>query len=350
MTLPRPAALLPRACGLALLGGALAAAPGRAQVVEGGLVDRETGLPIERATVVLVDSAGVQRRGVLADSAGAFRMEAPGPGLYTLWVERIGYRTSRYPAMRLRAGEVVSRRWAVAVEAVTLEGVAVVAERRCEVRPTEGVLLYRVWEEARKALNAMRWTEAQALLRYDVVLYDRLLDERRRSSARSEQNQTLTQQGVPPFRSLPAADLARLGYVRAVEDYTYYYAPDANVLLSDEFLDAHCFRLRDGRGSTQGMIGLSFEPVTRTRNADVRGTLWIDRATAELRFLEYGYTGHAISDPEKLGGRVEFGRLPDGPWYVREWWIRWPRVRATIIEGYREVGGRVVAFTGERTP
>src|SRR5690606_12682686 len=99
-------------CGtLLLLVLACAAAPAAAQVIGGGVVEQGTGRLVAGAVVVLVDGAGVQRRGVLTDDAGRFRMEAPGVGRYTVRVERIGYRSSEYPAMELREGDVVLRRW-----------------------------------------------------------------------------------------------------------------------------------------------------------------------------------------------------------------------------------------------
>src|SRR4029453_5669250 len=80
-----------------------------------------------------------------------------------------------------------------------------------------------------------------------------------------------------PFVSVPAAQLSANGYVRQGSTENTYFAPDAAVLLSDEFLRDHCFRLRQGEGRREGLIGLGFEPVRGRNKPDIAGTLWIDR-------------------------------------------------------------------------
>lgn len=94
------------------------------------------------------------------------------------------------------------------------------------------------------------------------------------------------------------------------------------MLLSDLFLDEHCFAVRDG---DEGRVGLSFRPVPGRKLPDVRGVLWLDRESGELRELEYTYTNLEFAGPEEqLGGRVEFERLPSGAWYIPHWRIRMP--------------------------
>jgi hypothetical protein len=59
----------------------------------------------------------------------------------------------------------------------------------------------------------------------------------------------------------------------------------------------------------------------------VRGTLWLDPASRELRYLEFTYTG--LGKEEGLGnpgGRLDFERLENGAWIVREWTLAMPRV------------------------
>ena len=60
-----------------------------------------------------------------------------------------------------------------------------------------------------------------------------------------------------------------------------YSAPDARVLLSDEFLDTHCFRIAEAQNG-DGRIGLAFEPLEDSPLRDIEGVLWIDRSTAML--------------------------------------------------------------------
>ena len=115
------------------------------------------------------------------------------------------------------------------------------------------------------------------------------------------------------------------GFIRHLQNGELrYFSPDAQVLLSDVFLDSHCFRLT-AHSDYETLVGLAFEPVRRSDFKDVEGTLWLDRETAALQFLEYGYTWAQY--PEALGvarGHVEFEGLPNGSWIVRKWWM-WHR-------------------------
>lgn len=53
-----------------------------------------------------------------------------------------------------------------------------------------------------------------------------------------------------------------------------FYAPDAEVLLSDAFLDSHCFSLREATVQGEARLGLTFEPVPGRTIPEVRGVLW----------------------------------------------------------------------------
>jgi hypothetical protein len=237
--------------------------------------------------------------------------------------------------------------------AIDLEGIDVRAERRrCIARPTEeGLAVATLWDEARKALSAAAITEMQGIYRYETMTYERDVDPDSRVLIREEEER---QQGYmrSPFESLPPEDLVGNGFVRRDGGEIVYYAPDANVLLSDAFLESHCFRLVEAP-DTASVVGLGFEPLAgRGRVPDVVGTLWLDRSTGELRWLEYSYynLGLPISSAT-AGGRVEFQRMPAGTWIVPEWWIEMPilgtRMLGNGLSGpavtrTRRSGGRVL--------
>lgn len=298
------------------------------EAVRGTLVEEPEGRAIPGALVMLVDSAGAERAHALSDSAGGFRLGAPGPGRYTLRAERVGYAMTSSPVIAVGRGETVEHRLAVRVQAVRLEGLAGVAdEPRCESRPAHAERTRALWEEARKALAAAAWAQDAPLFTFQVRRWKRPLDlgTRRRKYTTAE---TSLVSAPRPFESLPAAGLAADGYVRREGGETVYYIPDAHVLLSDEFLDGHCFGVVAGRS---GRVGLSFEPVPGRRLPDVRGVLWLDPATAELREMVFGYTGLPGSVArEGAGGRVEFERLPYGAWIVRRWAVRMPVVEEPV--------------------
>lgn len=322
--------------------------PLRAQAVEGS-VAAESGNPLSGAFVRLLDAAGEALRGTLADGAGRFTLRAPGAGQYRVRVEMIGHSTYVSEPLELQPGSTVRLPIVLAQEAIPLAGVEVTARaRRCVVRPEAGDAAHRLWEEARKALNVAAWAEETRLLSFAVQLEKRDLDAQLALTATPVRRYRGISP-VPPFASLPPEELATGGFVQARGGETQFYAPDARTLLSDEFLQGHCFRVQDGPRDEPHLIGLGFSPVEDSRLPDVDGVLWIDRVTSELRRLEYSYRN--LPAPyrvggDRVGGQVDFEWLEGGGWFVRRWWIRMPRVvliNAVHPEliGYRTEGGEV---------
>ncbi|HUQ46413.1 MAG TPA: carboxypeptidase-like regulatory domain-containing protein [Gemmatimonadaceae bacterium] len=132
-----------------------------------------------------------------------------------------------------------------------------------------------------------------------------------------------------PFVSLPADTLLSRGFVQSDSTGTVYNAPDADVLLAERFADTHCLRLATASSSDSTRIGLQFAPVrSRERVSDITGILWLDRATARLESLEYGYTNLPRSlEDARPSGRVSFLQLATGGWVVGGWEIRMPHVQ-----------------------
>lgn len=295
-----------------------------AQTVLGRLINEATGEAVDGAFVVLVDSAGGEHGGILTDDDGRYFARAPGPGTYRLKVERIGFATRYSDPLALGAGETVAHNMSLSFQAIELAAIRVEGEQRCDVRPGEGARTAEVWDEARKALRLAAWTEEQEAVRFRVVRYEREVDP---ASGRVITENRSGRSGYAfgsPFRSVPAEDLAEKGYIREEPDGGWtYLAPDAEVLLSDSFLDGHCFELR--AGDDPDLIGLGFRPVQRGETRDIRGVMWLDRATAQLRRLEFDYM--ELPYPVEgggFGGFIEFARVRGGPWIVREWRIRMP--------------------------
>lgn len=63
----------------------------RAQAVRGAVVDDATGAPLPGTTVVLLDTVGAEVRRAETDGDGAFALDAPAAGRWTLWTDRVGY-------------------------------------------------------------------------------------------------------------------------------------------------------------------------------------------------------------------------------------------------------------------
>ena len=334
------------------LGLMLGTLPAGAQTVR-GYVEQADGVPISGAFVMLEDSTGVVSSRVRSTESGSFRIVAPAPGTYRLRAERIGYSVAVSPELQLAAGENLSYRFVVEPDPVRLREIRVEERSRCSILPEEGVELQRVWDEALKAITATAWTGQQPYFRFDAVMHEQLLD-RRGSPVSEAVLEEVRFYGRHPFRAIPAQDLVLGGFVQQPGGRVAYYAPDADVLLSDSFVRRHCFRLVRGRGKSAGLLGLSFEALPESRLPDIEGVMWVDPTSAELRWLDFTYVNIAASIKQQgLGGMVEFARLPSGAWIIRSWWIRVPVVEWIPGQGQRpgryrltgidEGGGQVLA-------
>jgi len=323
-----------------------------AQTVRGRLIDGMTEQPIAAGFVVLLDDNMIEHGRSLTDAQGRFRLDAPGPGTYRLQSVVIGIRSAITPTFTVQAGQETDIQFSIQALFVTLPTVVIEAERTCEGPPEAGMAAGSLWEEARKALRFVAWTEQQEMLLYEVVLYERELDPNTLEILKGRRS---TYSEYQPRGFFSTRDsVSAVGYVQQGEDGGLVFSgPDAEVLLSNEFASQHCFGIVQGAGERAGYVGLSFTPTLDRLLPDIEGVLWLDRETAELRFVEYQYTNVPVAlQSERIGGRVEFEALPLGLWIVRRWWIRMPIfgtrrqgfsdfLRETYLETIKEDGGWV---------
>jgi carboxypeptidase family protein len=300
-----------------------------AQTVRGDVVESGGGAPVAGARVLLLDGAGHRVAAAVTGPDGAYQLTAPSAGSYLLRVERIGFAATSM-RVELGAGETVQRRVASGSAPIRLTGITARGgggASRCQVRPDSGQMTATLWEEARKALDLADNTQAEELYRYRIRTMVRDLTGPELRQVRAEQVADTAGSSVQPFFSAPLRQLQANGFIQTSgenEDSVQYYAPDAEVLLSGAFLDTHCFRVADHPDSA-GLVGLAFEPVRGRRTTDVKGVLWLDRATSELRWLDYGYTNAPLPGPDGVpGGRIDFRRLPNASWIVSRWQVRMP--------------------------
>jgi hypothetical protein len=354
MRLRRRAAPCAAPCAALLLPALLAAQEVRGRVTVSGSA------PAPGALVELLDADGRAAASAAADSTGAFRVRAPAAGSYRLRAGQVGFQSSRSAPFTLREGERLDLSLAIAPRVVTLEGVRAAVRPRCEATPTSGEALARVWEEARKALALTVRTAADSSIGYDFATYVRTTVTLNDSLVEDTTSMVRMVGGIP-FSSVPAGELDRLGFVRPAGGKVTYFGPDAEVLLSERFLAQHCFSLREGTGTEAGLIGLAFEPVPTRARPDVKGVLWLDTRSSELRHLEWEYT--RVRAPAKYAprGRADFVRLPGGAWMIRGWWLRLPATSAQVlgrgdrftvfydrVGATREVGGTVARVWAAR--
>jgi hypothetical protein len=328
-----------------------------AQTVRGMVTEQESGAPLGGAFVVLLDSAGVQRNATLTTENGAYVLRATHAGRFRIRAELIGHDTESSPWLTVTSSDAAVADLALRVAAIELEALSVAGTRRCVGRPDADGQTARLWEEARKALSLTRWTERERIARFQTRQFDREL--RLGSLAVVWETVRSGSTAIRPYRAVAPDSLEKFGFVRRIAaDSIQYYGPDAEVLLSDPFLDSHCFFVIRGTDEARGLAGLAFEPIKGRNVPDIEGTLWLDPKTSELKYIEYTYTGIPdVVNVRGVGGRTYFTRLPNGAWIVDRWFIRMPITRRDVrgklvVSSLLEGGGEItdVRIPGSTTP
>ncbi len=335
-----------------------AAVPVRAQVVRGRVTEADGRTPVTGVVVSLVRGATRASPALTAED-GSFLLRAPEPGDWRVRADAVGYASVLAGPFALQVGDTAQAEVRMTDRAQALAAVRIEGETRCQQNPQDGLRTARIWESIRTALDASRATERERRTPLELLIADHLLDMagRRRTSRRM----TARSWSGAGFESLPAEDLAANGYIRTSGDSVDYFAPDATVLTSSSFLDAHCFRATERKplfGRRE--IGLAFEPRAGHTVPDVEGSIWLDAETSRLRQIELAFRVPGRESPLPLGGaRIEYERLPNGRWYVSRWSLRMPILReikdaATgstrqVLLGGREREGETRVLTGRDT-
>jgi hypothetical protein len=142
-------------------------------------------------------------------------------------------------------------------------------------------------------------------------------------------------QGQRPFGVPDPSSLLRRGYVRGSPETGWeYFGPDEGVLLSDDFAATHCFRVVRDRKNRDGQIGVAFEPAPGRTLSDIKGILWVDEKTSELRDIGFVYVNAGVLTRFEPGGFTKFRRVASGTWIVSEWQLRMPRLELKF--GFRD--------------
>ena len=330
-----------------------------AQTVRGEIVDLASGAPAAGVVVLLLDRADRTVAQGVTDARGLFQLSSPDSGTFRVRTLRIGYRPATSHVFTLaRAAELTLPPLQAGVP-VALDTIRVVGRNSCEA-VSDAPATFALWEQARTALMAARIAARARSMTARIVTYER--SSRPRTGEILAHN-AFEQTGVTirPWYSPPPDSLRRVGYVTLDErNWLTYHAPDLDVLLSDQFLEDHCFRIAPE--SSPSRIGIAFAPTReRRRIPEIAGTMWLDRSSAELRLLEFQYVN--IADEARqagAGGSVHFARLGNGAWVVSRWNIRMPvveeryeaasarsraRFRYAVVNQIREEGGLLTLAT-----
>jgi hypothetical protein len=341
----------------------------RGQVVRGTAREAESGRVIESGVITLLDAGGSAIRAVLTDSVGEFGLRAPGAGAYRLRFERLGFRPMTTDRFTLDEGETETQSIRAAPVSVSLERIVVTDRPRCRVLREADTVTARVWSAVRGVLASAAAGETGWYPYVTIERFERDYDYRQKLVTK-ERKWTSTGATTSPFVALAARELEKHGFIIPDGDSVNFYAPEARTLIAEEFLRTHCFRVRDER-TVRGRVGLDIEPVPGRALPEIKGTLWLDAVSGELRRLDFVYVNLPPNVPKNNAeGWVEFRRLPRGAWVVDRWALRLPLVgppllrpayssgapvpgellaeRATELIGTHEEGGRIVSLEAQR--
>jgi hypothetical protein len=322
-----------------LLLGLLATSGAEAQTIGGRVVDA-TGRPIPVALLSLFHEDGRLVRTSLTGEAGEFSLAADAAGRYSLRVERIGYAAQSIPAVHLSGDVDVELPIRFVADPVNLGGILAGAAGTCTGRPDPDSPTGTLWRMIRVALQITTAVDSERLARTIGVRYHRELDgtDLRQTALYSVEGITLAPNAFDPEA---VAAGVRDGFATVDADGTVVYdGVSVPALVSQPFLDQHCFGAIVDDPREPGVVGLAFEPVANSDRIGLGGTFWIDRSTAELRSLDFAYQDVAGGPMGRATGHMEFVRLPDGTPVVARWWTRIP----SFIDGADPVAASPASF------
>jgi hypothetical protein len=301
---------------------ALSASTAFSQSVRGTVADAG-GVPVPGVLIQLIGADSQPAARALTNDLGNFLLVAPRAGTYRVRTLRIGFKPVLSEPVTLVAGQEMPQQIALASISLGLDTVRVGGRPVCGKAYDAGSMTVAIWEQARAAMTSTAITGGMRNIFSRRVYYDQLLD----NAGFRTIKQTQSIETVPVVQPWPAespANLHQFGYIVQVLDSTVYRAPGMEMLASAVFFQDHCFKLANAKEKTQ--IAIEFDPTPDRRNiADIRGVVTLDRATAQLKSIEFRYVFPENKDLETgARGNVEFVRLANGAWGVARWNIRMP--------------------------
>ncbi len=308
-------------CGLALLLFALASTGATAQVLLRGTVrDATSGLAVPGAVVSLLDSARTVLQRTTTGANGEYRLLSP-PSAVRVQMRRIGFRPYEQLLPRAVADDRVLD---LRVERLPslIAGMTVRARAACPMRDDTPVA-FGLWEQARSALLASvvaRESQRANMRRYR---FDRRLESERVVDM-DVATDTSVRSDASFAAALTPAGFVRSGFALDGRAERTFYGPDADVLLSDAFLDGYCMRLADRDAAHPERVGVRFTPARNQRDrVEIDGTLWIDTVARVLTHIAYKYLmTDTRLNAARPGGEVVFAEMPSGAVFIDHWTMR----------------------------
>ncbi|MGV3709397.1 MAG: carboxypeptidase-like regulatory domain-containing protein [Gemmatimonas sp.] len=330
----------------------LLAGPALAQQIRGTVSDSITGRPIAGAVVMLLDSAGATRSRNITNERGQYFFALP-PEITNVRVLRIGFRPSTAP-IRERNGLVTVDIIMSALSTI-LAPMQISASRpgmgaRCP-RTTDQPATAALLEQARAGLLTVVVAREANPSDQDRLVFERTMDGTSDRIVQQKVRREIFPKSQNSFRAARSANqFVNEGFLQTVEGELVYMAPDADILLDDEFTGAYCFRIARADKNRPTQVGLQFRPseslldgsvrtpvldttggslrASSQGRVDVDGTLWIDTSANAIRDIEFKYLGlpRAVLALEP-GGTIRFLSVKNGVTMVDRWTLRLIGVR-----------------------
>jgi hypothetical protein len=290
------------------------AVPAGAQSIKVRTVEIETGRAIAGAIVVLLDSTGRRVVQGLTDDLGRITLTAPVTAMYRVKADRIGH-----PGITtdpFNSASTATLTLEMPGDRFELPEIAVSGSSVCG--RSENAETAQLWEEIRKALSASQITSASQSVELSVRRFVRsrsLGGQLRKDST----TRTFTTR-ISPFVTADPASLVRAGYIQGSGNDIRFLGPDAHVLLSDDFLDTHCFRMVRAEKDMPGAVGLGFEPVkgrqvprSRAHSGSIAAAPSCARSTTSTSTCRARCARRGLAvDPSSLGFRPGTGSSRTG--------------------------------------
>jgi hypothetical protein len=328
-----------------------------AQTVRGTvLAPTEAGASFH-ALLTLTESTSAATLSRIVSTGEPFRVLLPSRGTWRVRAELLGYGTVDTVVV-VRSGGDVELTLLLSPDPLMVDGLTVEVDGSECPAVHDPEKLLSLWSEARKVLVSAT-TDSVETARFQLKVTGGQAHYRTDLAREETPFVTLTVDTVWSIGSKPvevpeARVLLEDGFIlpkaESEDLYRYqYFAPDAEVILSDLFLSSHCFS-RLPLDEAGNFDGLRFEPRKNSPlDYDVAGTIRLPRRDTLTPYIEFHWTEHprssavraitsgvnqpfplesirAVDFEEATGGRIDFANVPNFGWIAYRWQLRTPVV------------------------
>jgi len=283
--------------------------------------------------IVAKDSSGAEVTRAVTSDEGRYALPLPRSAAWRIELHRVGFNPSVVVERVISGGEALAIDPVAGTSVISLPQRGSVPPSSCGGSPEGQRYVSILMGEMYKALTAAQLASARQGVTARWAVTDHRLGPNGRDTSRFS---VIRRAGNPmaAFGTPVQTELQRSGYVVKAGQDRLFRGLDVAALLSPWFADSYCFTAREGSASS---FVLAFVPKQRRRDViDIAGEINLDRATLELRSINYLYQGLSADEDQRLGGgRMTFARATGGTWLAADWYIRFPQVGYQELETFR---------------